>query len=98
MTIIDANLLLYAYNADAPQQRIAARWLAQLLGSGEMIAMPWVTLWAFIRIGANSRIRANPRPLPNGWHNPASFRDSPDRFTRKLWRNSSLSTAQPVHW
>ena len=35
MTTIDANLLLYAYNADAPQQRAAARWLQELLKSGE---------------------------------------------------------------
>jgi toxin-antitoxin system PIN domain toxin len=62
MTIIDANLLLYAYNADAPQQRIAALWLAKLLESGEMVALPWVTVWAFIRISTNSRIWANPRP------------------------------------
>jgi uncharacterized protein len=62
MTIVDANLLLYAYNADAPQQRIAAQWLAKLLGSGEMVALPWVTVWAFIRISTNSRIWANPRP------------------------------------
>ena len=53
MTVIDANLLLYAYNADAPQQSAAARWLAELLKSGEVIALPWVTLWAFIRIATN---------------------------------------------
>jgi toxin-antitoxin system PIN domain toxin len=62
MTIIDANVLLYAYNGDAPQQRIAAQWLAKLLGSGETIALPWVTVWAFIRISTNSRIWASPRP------------------------------------
>ena len=47
MTIIDANLLLYAYNADAPQQKACAQWLQELL--------------AFIRISTNSRIWANPR-------------------------------------
>jgi toxin-antitoxin system PIN domain toxin len=62
MTVIDANLLLYAYNADAPQQRAAARWLAKLLKSGETIGLPWVTVWAFIRISTNSRIWDNPRP------------------------------------
>jgi predicted nucleic acid-binding protein len=46
MTIVDASLLLYAYNADAPQQRIAARWLTKLLESGETIALPWVTVRA----------------------------------------------------
>jgi predicted nucleic acid-binding protein len=55
MTILDANLLLYAYNADLPQQQ-AARWLAKLLASGETIGLPWITLWAFIRISTNSRI------------------------------------------
>jgi hypothetical protein len=62
MTIIDANLLLYAYNADAPQQRTAAKWLAKLLKSDETIALPWITVWAFIRISTNSRVWANPRP------------------------------------
>lgn len=60
MTILDANLLLYAYNADAPQQPAAARWLEELLRSGEGIALPWVTLWAFVRIATNSRIWSNP--------------------------------------
>jgi hypothetical protein len=63
MTIVDANIFLYAYNADAPQQRAASRWLSELLGSGETIGLPWLTLWAFIRISTNSRIWANPRPV-----------------------------------
>ena len=61
MTIIDANLLLYAYNADAPQQKASALWLQKLIKSGEIIGLPWVTMWAFIRISTNSRLWANPR-------------------------------------
>lgn len=60
MTILDVNLLLYAYNSDAPQQSAAARWLAKLLASGETIALPWVTIWAFIRICTNLRVWRNP--------------------------------------
>ncbi len=67
MTIIDANLLLYAYNADAPQQPAAAQWLGKLLASGETIALPWVTIWAFIRISTNPRIWPNPRPAPEAF-------------------------------
>jgi uncharacterized protein len=59
VTIIDANLLLHA---DAPQQRMAAKWLGKLLKSGEVVGVPWVTVWAFIRISTNSRIWANPLP------------------------------------
>jgi hypothetical protein len=60
LTIIDANLLLYAYNADAPQQSAAAQWLAELVDSGEPVGLPWVTIWAFVRISTNPRIWANP--------------------------------------
>jgi toxin-antitoxin system PIN domain toxin len=61
MIVIDANLLLYAYNADAPQQQAAADWLNRLLESDETIGLPWVTVWAFIRICTNSRVWSNPR-------------------------------------
>lgn len=62
MIVVDANVFLYAYNEDAPQQRAAAEWLTKLLESGETIGLPWLTLWAFIRISTNSRIWSNPRP------------------------------------
>ncbi len=62
MILLDANILLYAYNADAPEHKAAARWLAKLIAGNETIALPWVTLWAFIRIGTNPRIW--PSPLP----------------------------------
>jgi toxin-antitoxin system PIN domain toxin len=29
--------------------------------SGEPVGLPWVTIWAFVRIGTNSRAFANPR-------------------------------------
>lgn len=60
MTILDANILLYAYNADAPQKKAAAAWLTDLFDSGEAIALPWVTVWAFARIATNARIFSSP--------------------------------------
>ena len=62
MIVIDANLFLYAYNADAPQQRAASEWLTGLVASRETIALPWVTIWAFIRLSTNSRIWNQPLP------------------------------------
>lgn len=60
MIIVDANLLLYAYDGTAPQQKAAASWLEQTLASGESIALPWVTIWAFLRISTNPRIWRHP--------------------------------------
>lgn len=60
MILLDANILLYAYNTDAPQHHGSAQWLRRLLASGEIIGLPTPTLWAFIRISTNSRLWQNP--------------------------------------
>lgn len=46
MILIDANILLYAWNADAPQDPAAVQWLRSLLEGGETVALPWLTIWA----------------------------------------------------
>lgn len=61
MILPDANLLLYAYNADTPQHDAAREWLEDALNKPELVAFCWPTLLAFIRIGTNPR--AFPRPL-----------------------------------
>ncbi len=62
MILPDANILLYAYNADAPQHERARVWLEELFSGPEEIGLPWVSLWAFARISTN--YRALDRPLP----------------------------------
>jgi uncharacterized protein len=61
VTILDVNILLYAYNADAPQHRAAAEWLERLFDGPEMVGLPWTTVWAFVRISTNAR--AWPKPI-----------------------------------
>ena len=60
MTVLDANLLLYAYDADSPKQRAVATWLTDLVDGGEPVGLPWLTIWAFLRISTNSRIWTSP--------------------------------------
>jgi len=59
--IVDANILVYAYNADAPQHAAAASWLDDLFGGPEIIGLPWMTLWAFLRIVTSPRLWPNPK-------------------------------------
>ncbi len=61
MILADANLLLYAYNADAPEHEPAARWLEASLSQPTPFAFSWQTITAFIRISTN--IRAFPKPF-----------------------------------
>jgi uncharacterized protein len=60
LIVPDVNLLLYAYNADAPQHASAKQWLEGLFSGDETIALPWKTVWGFIRLSTNPRVWPNP--------------------------------------
>ena len=60
MTILDANILIYAGNPAAPQHPAVVAWLDRLSRSGETIAIPWLAIWAFVRIVTNARYWLNP--------------------------------------
>ena len=62
MTLLDASVLLYAYDKDAPNHLAAARWIKHLFDGSETIGLPWITLWAFVRISTNPRVWTNPKP------------------------------------
>jgi toxin-antitoxin system PIN domain toxin len=61
LTILDANILLYAYNADAPENPAARSWIESLFSTADWVGLPWLTLWAFLRVSTNARLY--PRPL-----------------------------------
>jgi len=60
MILIDANLLLYAYDSGSEYHRAAADWLAAALSGPELTGLAWVTILAFLRIGTHPRMRAQP--------------------------------------
>ena len=60
MKIVDANVLLYAVNADSAHHDRARRWLLKSLTGNEAIGFPWVSLLAFVRVSTNPRIFASP--------------------------------------
>jgi uncharacterized protein len=58
--LLDVNVLLYAYDEASSHHRTIHPWLQQLLSGPEEVGVPWLTLWAFIRISTNSRINEAP--------------------------------------
>jgi toxin-antitoxin system PIN domain toxin len=64
MMLVDANLLIYAVNRDAPLHLAARHWWEQVLSDAQMIGIPWVSALAFVRITTNPRIF--PMPLSVG--------------------------------
>lgn len=61
MILVDANLLLYAYNSGAAEHRRAKTWLEDRLSSPEAFALSWQTVGAFLRLTTHRAVF--PRPL-----------------------------------
>lgn len=61
MQIVDANVLLYAVNEDAPNHAVSRRWLDSALAGAEPLGFAWVVLLAFLRL--STRAGLFPRPL-----------------------------------
>jgi uncharacterized protein len=59
--LLDANILLYAVDRQAPQHAQARSWLESQLTAERRVGIPWPSLTAFIRISTHPR--ATPRPL-----------------------------------
>lgn len=60
MILVDANLLLYAYNPDAEQHDAARDWLEATFSDSQLVRFAWVTLWAFVRISTGARVFDRP--------------------------------------
>lgn len=60
MILVDANLLLHAYNPRSADHEASRAWLQNALSGGELVRFAWVTLWAFIRITTSPRVFERP--------------------------------------
>jgi toxin-antitoxin system PIN domain toxin len=58
--LADVNLLIYAYDAEAPRHRSARRWLERELSGAETFAFAWVVLLGFLRLVTNPRVLRSP--------------------------------------
>lgn len=60
MIIPDINLLVYAYNLDAPHHRSARSWWEALLNAEEPVGLPWATALGFIRLTTSGKVLVTP--------------------------------------
>ncbi len=56
MIVLDANLLLYAYDSRSDKHVPARKWIEQAFSEEPVVGLPWQTVAAFIRITTNPRI------------------------------------------
>ena len=60
MILIDANLLLYAYDPNAAEHEPSRVWLERTLSGSSLVRFSWLTVWAFLRIITNPRVFERP--------------------------------------
>jgi len=61
--LVDANLLIYAIDADSPQHERARPWLEQALSGTAPVGLPWIVILAFVRITTRHGIMRRPLSL-----------------------------------
>jgi toxin-antitoxin system PIN domain toxin len=76
--LVDANLLLYAYDPDSPRHDLSRRWLEDTLSGTELVRFTWLTLWAFMRISTNSKVFARPLSASEAHATVASWLEQPN--------------------
>jgi len=65
--LLDANLLLFAADADSPYHGPAATWLTAQLNGPRRVGLPWQSLGAFLRISTHPRASERPLSPPEAW-------------------------------
>jgi len=75
--LVDANLLVYAFDARATQHAAARDWLDASLAGTARVGLPWESLVAFLRITTNPRLGHRPAPVADAWRQVESWLESP---------------------
>lgn len=56
MIILDANILLYAYDSTSSHHPKARAWIERTFSAAAPVGLPWQTISAFLRIMTNPRL------------------------------------------
>ena len=56
MIVLDANILLYAYDSASSHHVKARAWIEDVFSAASPVGLPWQTISAFLRIMTNPRL------------------------------------------
>jgi toxin-antitoxin system PIN domain toxin len=89
MIMIDANLLLYAYDINSSRHVAARKWLQEAFSTGDPVRLPWVVLLAFLRLTTQPAILTRPLSLEESISIVQEWLDRP---------NVSIAAPTGRHW
>ena len=65
--LVDANILLYATDRDSRFHEPCRHWMEEALNGDRRVALPWLSLSAFLRIATNPRALDQPLSPADAW-------------------------------
>lgn len=77
MNLIDANILLYAYDESSDHHHAAAEFLRAELSGSQPVGFAWSAILGFLRIGTNSRAFTNPMTIQEACAHVSSWLERP---------------------
>ncbi|MBT3271736.1 MAG: PIN domain-containing protein [Spirochaetales bacterium] len=67
MKLVDANILIYAFDRGSVHHKKCRIWLDSHLNGKRKLGLPWNSLLAFARIVSNPRIYSSPVTVKEAW-------------------------------
>ena len=89
MKLVDANVLIYAVNADAPHHERSREWLEESLSGADPVGLPWLSILAFLRITTRRQVFQNPLTIDDALLYVDSWLEQPP---------VELVVPGPSHW
>ncbi len=77
MILVDANLLIYAANKDAPMNRKAKVWLESTMSGPDTVGFSWTVLLAFLRLTTRPGLFVRPLALGTAFDLIGSWLEQP---------------------
>lgn len=65
--LVDANLLLFAFDDTSPFHKQSSAWLTTRLNGAAPVGLPWQSLVAFVRISTQPKALAEPITPDEAW-------------------------------
>jgi toxin-antitoxin system PIN domain toxin len=75
--LVDANLILYAYDTSSAAHEPARAWWQRCLSEPEPVRLAWATILAFLRIGTNPRALRWPMTIEEATEHVATWLERP---------------------
>jgi toxin-antitoxin system PIN domain toxin len=97
--LVDANILLYSIDEESPFHVAARDWMVAALNGPQRVGIPWISLWAFLRIGTNPRALSEPLTPGEAWEHVDAWLDAPATWIPEPGRGhrTILGSILPQH-